>query len=427
MKRNLVITTIIFLFSFSVNSQKNGGMSSDVIDIEIGMKNLSRLKVSDFGKTIRYIPLETPDDGLIGKNAIVKVLKYYIVVEYKNTFGPSGGTCLLFSKKDGRFITKIGHIGQDPEAYTDCFSWTDEKEDFFYFERQPNQLIKYDMKGKFCGKVEFSTSELASYYLITDSEIIGFFDEFKRSDIYSDQYVLGIYKKDGSLKETVPSFYTYSSPHTKDIYQFNIVNGNILYSVFGSWTRSGAYIFEYTLARQNRQINPIHSARIWKNNENLRFKQDFIDTIFTVSGNKLIPSIVFNTGKYHWPVQERKSEKNNLERIFIADINENNNLVFFQCVRGLLTQEAVLYNGLYDKKTGKTKLSKNNDGIEDDLTKFIPFKPLGMSTSGEFVSFVEAWEALDWLEKHPEAKNNKNLSFLKDLDEEANPIVILIE
>ena len=57
----------------------------------------------------------------------------------------------------------------------------------------------------------------------------------------------------------------------------------------------------------------------------------------------------------------------------------------------------------------------------------MPFKPLGMSTSGEFVSLVEVWEVMDWLEKHPEAKNNKNLSFLKDLDEEANPIVILGE
>ena len=156
MKRNLIITTILFLFSLSVNSQKNGGMSLDVIDIESGMKNLSRLKISDFGKTIRYIPLETTDDGLVGKNPVVKVLRNYIVVEY-NTLPTQQGVCLLFSKKDGRFITKIGHTGQDPEAYTDCFSWTDEKEEFFYFERQPNQLIKYDMKGKFCGKVEFST------------------------------------------------------------------------------------------------------------------------------------------------------------------------------------------------------------------------------------------------------------------------------
>jgi hypothetical protein len=394
--------------------------------VECSLKNLSRLKVSNLGKTIRYIPLETPDDGLIGKSPVVKVLRNYIVVEYKNSLSVPG-TCLLFSKKDGRFIAEIGHAGQDPAAYTDCFSWADEKEEFLYFERKPNQLIKYDMKGNFCGKVEFPSSGLASYYLIRDSEIIGYFDGFNIANPSSGQYSLGIFGKDGSLKDTIPSFYPYTSPFTDDIYQTNLIHGKILYDVYGSWTCAGAFIFEYTLARQVRQVNALHAARIWKNNGNIRYKQDFIDTIYTVSGSKLIPSTVFNTGKYYWPVQERRSEKNTHERIFIADIYENNSFIFFQCIRGMFGKGSILYNGLYHKKTGKTKLGKNTDGIEDDLTHFMPFKPLGMSTSGEFVSLVEVWEVMDWLEKHPEMKNNKNLSFLKDLDEEQNPIVILIE
>lgn len=425
MKRNLIIATILLLFSFSVNSQKNRVMNPAVIDIENGLKNLSDLKVSDLGKTIRYIPLETPDDGLIDKDPVVKVLRNYIVVESGSLL--SRGSCLLFSKEDGRFITKIGHIGQDPGAYTDCFSWADEKEEFLYFERKPDQLVKYDMKGNFCGKVKFSSS-VASYYLITDSEIIGYFDAFNILSLSSSQYSLGIFKKDGHLKDSVPSFFPYTTPFTDDIFQTNLMNGTILYGSFGSWTRAGAFVFEYTPARQIRQVNALHAARIWKNDKNIRYKQDFIDTIYTVSGSKLIPSIVFNMGKYHWPVQER-SEKNSNEWIFIADISKNTRFIFFQCIRGMFSRGSghILYNGLYNKKTAETKLSKHKDGIEDDLTCFMPFKPLGMSTSGEFISLVEVWEVMDWLKKHPEAKNNKNLSFLKDLDEEMNPVVILIE
>jgi hypothetical protein len=425
MKRNLIIATMLLALSFPVNSQGMKAMNPAVIDVESGLKNLSRLKASDLGQTIRYIPLETPDEGLIGKNPVVKVLRNYIVVEYGSLSSP--GDCLLFSKKDGRFIAKIGHAGQDPAAYTDCFSWTDEKEEFLYFERKPDQLIKYDMKGNFCGKIKFSSSGLASYYLITDSEIIGYFDAFNILNMSSGQYSLGIFGKDGSLKDTMPSFFPYTTPLTDDIFQTNLIHRNILYNSFGSWIRAGVFIFEYTPARQIRQVNALHAARIWKNGENIRYKQDFVDTVYTVSGSKLIPSIVFNTGKYHWPVEERRSEKNNSERIFIADISENNDLIFFQCIRGMFSRASVLYNGLYNKKTDKTKLGINKDGIEDDLTHFMPFKPLGMSTSGEFVSLVEVWEVMDWLEKHPEAKNNKNLSFLKDLDEEMNPIVILIE
>jgi len=426
MKRKLIFTGIIFSFILSINGQVNKEINPPVIDVEYGLKNLSRLKTSFFGKTIRYIQLETTDDCLVGRDPIVKVLKNYIVIEFKSSF-QDAGTCLLFRKEDGCFISKIGHGGQDPEAYTNCFSWTDDTEEFLYFHRTPNQLVKYDMKGNFCGKVEFATSKLASYYLITDSEIIGYYDSFDVLNKWSDQYLLGIYKKDGILKDTVPSFYPYTTPFTDDIYQTNLLSRyNFLYRNFGSWTRAGALIFDYTPARQIRQVNALYQARIWKNNDIIRVKQDFVDTIYTLSGSNIIPSFVFNSGKFYWPVQERRSEKNNNERIFIADIYENNTFIFFQCIKGMFSKP-VLYNSLYNKKTGEVKMGKNSDGIEDDLNLFMPFVPLCMSTVGEFVSLVEVWEVKEWLEKHSNTLKNEKFSFLNNLDEEANPIVILIE
>ena len=152
-----------------------------------------------------------------------------------------------------------------------------------------------------------------------------------------------------------------------------------------------------------------------------------MDTIYTFSAGKLFPAFVFNTGKYHWPIKEINSKQYTNERIFIEHIYENNTSIFFQCVRGIFSGNQVLYNGLYNKKTGETKLSNYSDDIEDDLTHFIPFNPLGVSASGEFVSLVEGWKVLEWLEKHPEAMRNEKLSFLKELDEDMNPIVILVE
>ena len=75
----------------------------------------------------------------------------------------------------------------------------------------------------------------------------------------------------------------------------------------------------------------------------------------------------------------------------------------------------------------KTKIGNFSDAIEDDLTRFMPFIPLGMSTAGEFVSYVDAYKIMEWLEKHPEAKDNDKLGFLKELNEDMNPVVILIE
>lgn len=424
MKKMIIIKTILFLFLFSISSQENKSNVSTVIDVEHSLKNLTHIKVSDLGKTIRYIPLETPDNGLVGRDPIVKVLKNFIVVEYRQRPHVDAGVCLLFNKEDGRFISKIGHEGQDPAAYSNSFSWTDEKEEFLYFHRQPNQLVKYDMKGNFCGKVEFSPSVLASYYVITDSEIIGYFDSTV-SYLFSNQSI-GFFEKDGRLKDTIPSFFSFTMSKD-DLYQISVPRGQTIYNFLGSWGRAGVFLFEYTSAKIIRQIHALNAARIWKNNNNIRFKHDFIDTIFTVSGSKLIPSFVLNTGKFHWPVQERRSEKNNNERVFIADIYENNNFIFFQCIKGMFSGKPILYNSLYYKNTGEMKLCKNEDGIEDDITHFLPFKPLGMSTSGEFISLIEAWKAIEWLNKHPAAKNDQNLSFLKTLDGDMNPIVILIE
>jgi hypothetical protein len=448
MKQNLIIATILLSFLFSCKEQGNKTRSSEVIgvenemqnlsrmsknqgnktenfeiiDIESGLQNLSRLKISDFGKTIRYIPLETTDVSLIGRSPVVKVLRNHVIVEYKISNSSSDpGICLLFNKDDGRFIAKIGHAGQDPEAYTNSFSWTDEKEEFLYFERMPNQLIKYDMKGNFCGKVEFSFSGLASYYLINDFEIIGYFDGLSTA---SNQFVLAFFERDGLLKDTILSLFP-KTLITDELLNISIMRGNTSYIRYGNWTRAGAISIEYK--NNTRQIIASNAARIWKNNEKVSFKQDFVDTIFSVTDGMIIPTIAFHTGKFHWPVQEKTSNRNNNERIFIADISENNNFIFFQCVTGMYSSEPVLYNGLYNKKTRETKLSKNSNVIEDDLTNLMPFKPLGISTSGEFVSLVEVWEVMDWLEKNPEAKNNERLSFLNELDEDMNPIVILIE
>ena len=73
-------------------------------------------------------------------------------------------------------------------------------------------------------------------------------------------------------------------------------------------------------------------AKLWRNNENIRFSEAFVDTIYIVSDSKLISSIAFNTSKYHWSIEEFSSSKNTKERIFIADVSKNDDHIFFQCI-----------------------------------------------------------------------------------------------
>jgi hypothetical protein len=326
---------------------------------------------------------------------------------------------LLFDKKDGSFITMIGHRGQDPEAYSNAFSWVDEKEEYLYFVRRPNRLIKYDMKGNFSGKTEFpSPPGLASYYLLTDSDIIGYYNGLNNSN----NFVLARFGKNGILHDTIPSLLTQTEYSLNDILNISVTKET---DTYGNWAKTGAVIFDYK--NNKRQILAPDAATLWESNGHIRFKEIFIDTIYTVTNQQLIPSIIFNTGKWHWPEEKRININNTNERIFIADVSENNAFIFFQCIRGLYSNEPVLYNGLYNKKTGETKLSKGSDVIQDDLTGFIPFKPLAISTSGEFVSLIEADDILEWMEKHPGIKNNDKLPFLNELTEDMNPVIVVVE
>ena len=275
MKQQLWITVILLLFLFSCQNQEKKMIQSGVIDVESGLDNLTRLKVSDFGQTVRYIPLETPDNGLVGRYPVIKVLKNHIVIEAQQK-------CLLFDKKDGSFIAEIGHYGQDPESFTSHFSWTDEKEEFLYFLRQPNQLMKYDMQGKFCGKIEFTPSCLASYYLITDSEIIGYFGEAGISP--TKPFALGIFDRDGSLKDSIQPLFSRKQVVPDEIANINVIRSG--FNIFGNWAGSGS-IITINFKNDTRQFIVPNATTLWKNNENIRFKEDFVDTVYTVSGNKL--------------------------------------------------------------------------------------------------------------------------------------------
>jgi len=410
MKLKYLLIFALFLLVSCTNHEKDNSFSN-IIDVEGSLQKETMLNASDFGKTVRYIPLETTDNCLIGNNPIIKVLKNHIVVEVNNS-------CLLFDKKDGSFISAIGHTGQDPEAYSSSFSWADEKEEFLYFTSRPDKLIRYDMKGHFAGKIEITTPGPAAYYLMTSSEIIGYYNGINSSEGYS----LVFFDNMGTLKDTIPPILTKLEESFADILNISVTKGNAIY---GNWTNTGAIVIEYK--NDKKQIIAAYATTLWNHNGTIRFKESFIDTIYTVSGRELIPVIAFNTGKWRWPENERTSKSNNSERIFISDVSENSTFVFFQCIKGLYTDEPVLYNGLYNKKTGETKMGKNSDDIQDDLTGFMPFNPLSVSTSGEFVSFIEAFDIMEWIDEYPEAKNNQNLSFLKDFNDDMNPVIILVE
>ena len=66
MKRQIVPCGIFALLLLPSCNRTQQTSEINQIDIAEGIEKLAELKVSDLGKTIQYIPLETTDSCLIG-------------------------------------------------------------------------------------------------------------------------------------------------------------------------------------------------------------------------------------------------------------------------------------------------------------------------------------------------------------------------
>ena len=72
-------------------------------------------------------------------------------------------------------------------------------------------------------------------------------------------------------------------------------------------------------------------------------------------------------------------------------------------------------------------LSKVEDAFTDDLTGFVSFTPMAHGKKGEFAGILKVEQIQEWLEEHPEVKLEGALAPLKDLDFDANPVVVIVE
>ncbi len=412
MKNPFLFSCVFLLLLLSCGGREKRSGSVLFINVVGGLQQPATLAMSDFGETVRYVPLETTDSCLIGNNPIVQVLQNHVVVTTRKQ-------CYLFEKESGKFICSVGHIGDDPEGYNSTFCWVDEAAGLLYFERQPDQLQKYDFKGNYMGKITLSTPPgMPSYVLVSDSAIVGYYTEqFK-----PNAPVLATFTSEGVLCDTFPPLLQPLSTTANDIQEISVLKDAKMY---GTWTESGVVFIGYK--DDKKAVSPASPQALWKSEGDIRFKENFVDTIYTVTGKELVPCLVFDTGTYHWPADERTSTKDNSERALITYVSETDRFVFFQCIRGLYTREPLLYHGLYNKETKETRLGLSKDAVADDLTGFMPFVPIKTGSGGEFVGLIEAADALVWLEEHPAIEASGSLAFLKNLTDEMNPVLVLVK
>lgn len=392
----------------------------EIIDVVAGVDHPAELKVSDLGKTIRYIPLETTDSCLVGNNPEIKVMNDKLLVYTRLQ-------CLLFDRATGKFICSIGHVGNDPEAYSTTAPYLNPQNQMLYFNRHPGQLVKYDLTGKYRGTITIPSltpnqEEGAKVnrpslngYLFSDSVITGHCANGFGEKCYSS---LISFTESGVLLDTLPALLPdWGMGQPDDIASIAVRKG------FG--LMGGIIYVRYKDGNQN--ICAPGSDAIWQNKGELRLKELFTDTIYTVKGGKFEKYKVFNTGKYHWPTAERTQQENNADRLLVSYATESEHTLYFQLIRGLYTDKHILYNGVYNKETRTTTIALAENAFVDDLMHLMPFTPTFINDKGEYAALVQAFDVAAWLEEHLENSTAPEINALKRLGEDSNPVVVLVE
>lgn len=170
-------------------------------------------------------------------------------------------------------------------------------------------------------------------------------------------------------------------------------------------------------------IIPTYYPSLWYSEENIRFREPFSDTIFTVKEKTLEPYMVFDRGERRMPKEKEGEKDGTSQYITVTYAMETPHVIFFQCIKDLYGKREIS-NGIYNKSNEWVGISKDVEGFEDDLTHFMPFLPEACSLEGEFVSTILPTDIQEWKEEHEE----DNLpEALKDLREDDNPVCVIIE
>jgi hypothetical protein len=124
---------------------------------------------------------------------------------------------------------------------------------------------------------------------------------------------------------------------------------------------------------------------------------------------------------------EYTKNKGDVEYLPVENVFESNRFLFFKVRKQLDNFESEDYYGFFDKTNQSTRVSKNTEGIENDLDNFIPFKFISANQNNEIVSFLEAYEVKLWFEQNPgkAADLSPNLQKLKNIKENDNPVVMI--
>ena len=384
----------------------------EVIPLGAAFDNQTKLKTSDCFKKIRYVALETTDSCLVGQGAHATVLNDWIVVI-------SGrDRCQLFDKKTGRFIRSIGHVGEDPEGYSNVRGgWQNPYTGKLSFPGWKNKIVVYGADGKFD-------------HISAPSIPAGQFPAMAAFDYLDADLIAGYYSATDSLPARIALFRGDEIVRVEALPAEQEGDGAITPDDIASISvlkdgGDGMMIIKY---KDNKSAAySLGNSCFWHAGKDLYFRQSYNDTIYQVSVVKeLQPVRVLDLGVHGWPYNERFEDKK--DAIYPTKFMENEDVILFRFMTNVYNDKQKTYNALYRKADGTVKVCPLDDMITDDTNSFLPLQPVSVSASGEFAAILPSEEVVAWFEDNAGKTDiPAEVAALKKVGEEDNPVVAIME
>ena len=202
----LLIVTLFVIAGCTDDKQA----ADDLITVDVTVNYPKKeLVLQDF-MDVEYIPLETNDEFLT-QGLVQDVGKEYILATNRN----NDGDIFIFDRKTGKGLRKINRQGQGAEEYTRINGMIlDESNSEIFVISMGNKILVYDLYGQFkrCLNLDREVSSVFDY---DKSNLIGYdmSDYHNKGKDRSKSYHVIISKQDGSItREIFIPFKTINTP-----------------------------------------------------------------------------------------------------------------------------------------------------------------------------------------------------------------------
>jgi len=338
------------------------------VDFENNIKNEKVLNLSNIGKELTFIPLETKPECLIQKIKKINFSSSYIFV--------SEFTNLLQFDKNGKFIRRIGSAGTGPGEYPQVgdFCINEGKNEIYVIFSSASKLLIFGFDGVFKKSVSLSFRP-AQVCLIDTQRLM---------------------------------FHLWNVPGKNDpSWVITDLAGNTLTVINNGIKRTSqpGFLINHT---------PLYSFE-----NSLHFMEFGIDTVYYFRKTHKIPYAILSLGDYKMDVDPVitalliKDEKL-LNKFWPGSILENKDYLFIKFYRGISNNSLT---GIFDKSKGSFTILK--DGVfKNDLAGGIGFYPKQIVNDNMLVDYVDSYVLMKKIIP-PDLRNR--------ISETSNPVIMILK